>query len=306
MAYRSAPPPPDDGISIVEVEAADGTSLVADLFEPPKPRATVVLAHAMMASRRTLARGLMPVLASRGFRVVNVDFRGHGASGVSASHGGDWSYDDLVRFDLPAIVSAVRDRFDGPVALVGHSLGGHVAAAATGLGLFDLDALVLLAANVWLPRFERSRRMRLAKGAILEATARTVQRLGYLPVRRLRLGSDDEARAYFVAFRRFWREDAWSSDDGRDDYLRAVSRVRMPVLAVSSEGDRLACAPPSAEAFARTLGSRDLVLHVVRGAAAPGHMELATRAGSHPVWERIADFLEDRLSRKVVLLLQNQ
>jgi predicted alpha/beta hydrolase len=283
-------------MSVVEITAGDGTTLVADLFEPRRARGTVVLAHAMMASRRTLARGLMPVLGARGFRVVNLDFRGHGASGTPASRGGDWSYDDLVRHDLPALVGAVRERFDGPVALVGHSLGGHVAAASRGLGRIDLDALVMLAGNVWLPRFERSRRMRLVKGTILEATARTVLRVGYLPVRRLRLGSDDEAKAYFVAFRRFWRDDAWTSDDGRDDYLSAVGRVTIPTLAISSEGDRLACAPPCAEAFARALGSRDLVVHVERGPRAPGHMELATRRESAPVWARIADFLEDRLS----------
>ena len=296
MVYAPPPDPLPDGITRVDIATTDGVTLAAEVREPPSTaRTTVLLAPAMMASARTMARGLAPLLVSRGHRVVLFDFRGHGESGVPAAKGGDWSYDELVRGDFAAVASAVRARFDGPLALVGHSLGGHVAVAAAGAGLAELDALVLLGANVWLPHLEPSRRMRAVKRAILEAAARTGERVGYLPVRALGLGSENESRRYFAQFLRFWREDHWASDDGRSDYEGAASRLDAPLLAIASEGDRLACAPPSAEAFAALVGSRDRTFEVLRGRSAPGHMGLVTAASSLPVWERVAVWLEARL-----------
>lgn len=296
MGYAPPPDPGFDGTTAVDITTADGTRLVAELREPlGAARGTVILAPAMMASARTLARGLAPFLVARSHRVVLFDFRGHGGSGTPAAKGGDWSYDALVREDLAAVSAATRARFEGPLSLVGHSLGGHVAIAAAGLGLAPLDAIVLLAANVWLPRFEPSLRMRAAKRAILEGCAATARRVGYLPVRRLGLGSDDESRSYFAAFLRYWQDDRWTSDDGRDDYSAAAARVKVPVLAIASEGDRLACAPPAAERFAALVGSRDRTFEVLRGADAPGHMALVTKSTSAPAWERLARWLEGRL-----------
>jgi pimeloyl-ACP methyl ester carboxylesterase len=82
----------------------------------PKPLA--VLIHGVTSSSRTWWR-VGPALAGRGFRVVAVDLRGHGASpridaGLSAA-------------DLAADVAETVD-WHGPVELlVGHSLGALVA-----------------------------------------------------------------------------------------------------------------------------------------------------------------------------------
>lgn len=78
----------------------------------------------------------MNALVARGYRVINVDARGHGDS--------DWSRDGRYSLndgaaDLRTIVSNVRR----PFALVGASLGGATAIHAIALGL-DPAALVLV------------------------------------------------------------------------------------------------------------------------------------------------------------------
>lgn len=288
-------------IDEVVIQTASGARLAADVWEPRgAARATVLLGHAMMASRRTFVRrggqGLAPLLCARGYRVVPFDFRGHGGSGPPASIRVDWSYDDLVREDVPAIVSALRDRFDGPIVLAGHSLGAHVTAAAIGTDRTSLDGLVLLAGNVWLPRLEPSLRRRARKTASLAAVLAIVTSVRKFPARAMGIGSDDEARSYLAAFFRWWKSDAWTSDDGRDDYLASLARVRCPVLSIASEGDVLDCVPACAERFLDYLGAPDRTFHVVRGPDAPGHMQLVTDVASEPAWSDVASWLDERFT----------
>ncbi|MEV7612084.1 alpha/beta hydrolase [Streptomyces sp. NPDC089799] len=70
-----------------------------------------LLVHGIMADHRTWRR-VGPALAARGYRVVAVDLRGHGASG-RGEYGPQLFADDLVE-TLPA----------GAELAIGHSLGG--------------------------------------------------------------------------------------------------------------------------------------------------------------------------------------
>ncbi len=258
------------------VRTRDGWSLRSKTEEPAgRAQATVVVAHAMMCDARTFGRGFTAALVGAGFRVVSFDFRGHGGSGPRAGDGGDWSYDDLVRFDVPAIVDHARRAHGGPVALVGHSLGAHTAAAALGLGLIELDALVLVAGNVWLPSLDPSAVRRWKKRATLASVVAVSRAVGRFPARRLGVGGDDEPLRYWLAFERWWRDDAWTSDDGRDDYQAALARVTAPALAITSDGDRINCAPACGRAFAARLPR--VTHHGITGPDAPDHMGVLTR-----------------------------
>src|SRR5258706_5985265 len=119
----SAPPaaPHDVEGESIEIHTRDGRALRASVREPerargesPKMEGVVVLAHAMMARRvefeRPRGRGLARFFAARGWRTIAFDFRGHGDSGAGAAEGGSWTYDDLVKHDLPAVVECARAR----------------------------------------------------------------------------------------------------------------------------------------------------------------------------------------------------
>jgi predicted alpha/beta hydrolase len=289
------------GSETIEVRTSDGWSLRADVDEPEgTPVGVALLAHAMMARRssfdRPADRGVRQMLRARGWRVVSFDFRGHGQSGPCAAEGGSWSYDDLVRGDMPAMHACARsrERKKRPVVLVGHSLGAHVGLAAQGTGLTAFDALVSVAGNVWLRQHEASVARWALKRATLGAVAATCRRLGRFPARRLRIGSDDEAGAYFEDLDRFARTGRWTSSDGSHDYLASLGRVSAPVLQVVSDGDRLACV---VECGARYLdacsGPRELlrVEHGDDGGPAPGHMGLVTSGRIGSVWERVEGWM---------------
>ena len=213
-----------------------------------------------------------------------------------------WTYDDLVRTDLPAVVEAARGRWPrSRLVVVGHSLGGHVALAAEGAGLLGADALIVAAANVWMRRLEPSRRVWLLKVATISAMAAVATRHRYLPVRALRLGTDDEAAPYIDDLARFALHGRWTSRDGAVDYEAGLARIAAPTFALTSAGDRLYCRP---ESCARMLERIErCTFHTLveddRGGPPPGHMALVTGAASRIGWRRALEWLAAPQERPV-------
>ena len=167
----------------MKVETSDGWVLDVDRRDPRGMRkGAVVLLHAMMVDRRSMDRprgqGLASFLSNAGWEVYLADFRGHGESGPDPKRGGSWTYDDLVYKDVPALVAAAREN-GGPVYVMGLSLGGHVSAASAGARACDPDGLVLMSANVWMPRLEPSRRMGRRKGVRMAVFGLITRLRGY-------------------------------------------------------------------------------------------------------------------------------
>src|SRR4051812_47702931 len=113
---RTSAPPPARQAELITLATSSGQSLAISLREPRGPiHGTAILLHSMMSSRRMFqlpaGRCLEAALVERGLRTLCLDFRGHGDSGPAASQGGQWTYEDLVREDIPALVRAARDRW---------------------------------------------------------------------------------------------------------------------------------------------------------------------------------------------------
>ncbi|HWK82294.1 MAG TPA: lysophospholipase [Caldimonas sp.] len=87
-------------------------------------RGTIVVVHGLGEHIGRHAH-VAEFLVARGWRVVAYDQRGHGRSGGERGrlHGAD----DLL-VDLALVVDSVRAEHPGPLVLLGHSLGGLVAA----------------------------------------------------------------------------------------------------------------------------------------------------------------------------------
>lgn len=282
----------------IRLHAYDRHPLGAELLPARAPRrGTALLLHAMMVDRRSMDRpagkGFASSLQDRGWDVLLADYRGRGLSGAPAGLGADWSYDDLVLHDLPAFVELARG-LGGPVVVVGHSLGGHTTAAAMGCGLVTIDALVAISANVWLRRHEPSLPAALGKSALTAALLASTQAFGHVPSRLAGIGPVDEARSYARDLARFWWSDAWTSRDGRVDYLAAAHNLTEPVLAVYGTGDAWLARQPAASAWATALGAE---VWLAGGGAhgldhAPSHMGVITDPRSAPLWARIADWMD--------------
>jgi predicted alpha/beta hydrolase len=252
----------------------------------------------MLVDRRTLDRpagkGLVTTLARYGIAVLWADLRGHGQSGPRAQDGGDWGYDDLVEFDVPALVEAAASRFPQlPVVAVGHSLFSHVALAHTARhSAIPLDGLALISCNMYNPAWGHHPLSWLAKGVLIELLTGIGRLAGRFPARRLRIGSNDEALGYVRDFARFWRIRDWQARDGFS-YHAALPDVRIPVRAWVGAGDRLMSTPTDARGMVVPIvGARLEVVGRNTGLPFdPGHMDMVLDERMRPVWEEVATFV---------------
>jgi alpha-beta hydrolase superfamily lysophospholipase len=107
------------------LRTADGLTLHLRLGLPERPaRGQVLLVHGLGEHSGRYAH-VAAALNARGWSVSAFDQRGHGQS--EGARGVIATADALLR-DLAAVIDAVRPRHPGPLVVLGHSMGGALAA----------------------------------------------------------------------------------------------------------------------------------------------------------------------------------
>jgi predicted alpha/beta hydrolase len=220
----------------LSIRASDGASSEAALFVPDRPRDSVILVTPAMGVAARHYRALSRELARAGFIVVSAELRGIGTSSVRAGRRVDFGYRELVTLDMPAAVSALRERFpSAKIFLLGHSIGGHMSALFASTHPESVAGLILVAAGTsFYKAWPLGQSMRMLGAAAL--TRSVSKMVGYFPGR------------YFGFFgteaKRLMHE--WSSLTTRGrfvvtgsdvDFERALAELELPVLALSFEGD---------------------------------------------------------------------
>jgi alpha-beta hydrolase superfamily lysophospholipase len=142
------------------IPMADGTALARRTWSPGgDPRGTVLLVHGIGEHGGRYAH-VAAALTATGWRVVAVDHRGHGAS---PGPRGGLPHADALWDDLAVAAAAERARGAGPLALLGHSMGGLVAARLLAARPGTADALVLTSPALAM-RMSPLQRLLLAAG----------------------------------------------------------------------------------------------------------------------------------------------
>jgi pimeloyl-ACP methyl ester carboxylesterase len=131
-----------NSLSIRRYAGAHGLTLVADVGgDAGAP--TVIFLHGGGQTRHSWA-GSMRELIAQGYRVLNLDARGHGDS--------DWAADgDYTSKALTADLACVIDTLDSRPALVGASMGAATALLFAGSASSNAAALILVDL---VPRFD--------------------------------------------------------------------------------------------------------------------------------------------------------
>lgn len=95
---------------------AGGFDVPAIIVSPENFRASVAVIHGYGGNKEEML-GLAWRIAEAGFRAVSIDLRGHGEHLLR--------FDGEIMKDVEAVIAFLRTH--GPVAVVGHSLGGRLA-----------------------------------------------------------------------------------------------------------------------------------------------------------------------------------
>lgn len=275
------------------LRAADGHALAARCCTPAGPvRGDLVVAGATGVPQR-FYRGFAEHAAGAGWRVWTLDYRGIGESRQGPLRGFEMRYLDWARLDLEALVQAVPAEHGRPLAMVGHSFGGHA------FGLLESHARVGRFVTFgtgagwsgWMPRAERLRVETMWRliGPWL------VRRHGYLAWSRLGMGEDLPLGVY-REWRHWCRYPRYFFDDPAEGPALAerFAAVRTPIAAVNALDDRWA-PPRSRDAFmAGYRGTRwqsvDLRARDSGVGGPVGHMGYF-RSAARPLWTRTLDWL---------------
>lgn len=210
------------------IERSEGTRFALTTARSAQESAPVVVVVPAMGMKARYYVGLIEALAAAGPHAVVAEQRGHEASGGRLpSRSYDFGYAEMVA-DLDDALRAVRAEFpDSPVHLLGHSLGGQIATMYAALHPGAVAGLILMASSTphwphWGPRL-------LVAGYAFPLVSRLV---GHYPGERLGFAGR-EARGVMRDWGRLARTGRFVA--GED----ALATVRLPVLAVSVEGDTL-------------------------------------------------------------------
>lgn len=279
------------------VPAEDGTPLALRRWQAPAgaSRGTILIVHGLGEHSGRYGQ-VAPRLRADGWDLVAYDHRGHGRSG--GPRGGLRRPDDLLR-DLARVIDVVRApatsasaRSGGlgrhhPFLLLGHSMGGLVAAQFVARATRPVDGLILsspaLDAGLSL-----SKRIQLAFGH------------SFLPDVALSNRLDADRISHDAAVVRAYRTDPLVHDrvtarlaralvDGGKEVLERASSWRVRTLLLWAGADALV-SPAGSAAFAREAPSALVRFRCFDGL----YHEILNEVDAAPVFAELRHWLDDR------------
>ena len=214
--------------------APGGADLHLRRIEPGHPtRAPVLMLHGSVENGRVFytpsGKGLGPFLARAGHPVFIADQRGRGESRPHVARGHRYGQTEAITEDIPTLAQAVAERHPGQsVHWVAHSWGGVLMLAALGrfpelrAGVASLTCF----GSKRCVRVHNLHKLMLIDLYWLRLAPLAAAVLGYLPSKRLGLGSDDESRASLEQCCAWVRPGPWVDPADAFDYGAALRQAR--------------------------------------------------------------------------------
>lgn len=261
--------------------ASDGTRLALHRWPGEPKRGTVLIVHGLGEHAGRYAH-VAAWFAERGFATVAYDHRGHGRSDGAR---GAVPTPNALLDDLGAVVAALRPK-QGRFILLGHSMGGAIAAEYVARRIRSAD-LLILSSPALKARLSLLDRAQLAVGLALLPSLAQSNKLDVTGI------AHDPAtvQAYLddpLVHDRITARLAKSILDAGEVALAAAPKWSTPTLLVYGGSDRLVD-PAGSDAFAAS-APREVVES--KRFAALYHEILNEGALAAPVFKRIEEFLD--------------
>ena len=300
---------------------ADGYEIALYRYRPDRinlKREPVILCHGLSANHLTWDPGSLPSFArhlvKEGFDVFTIDLRGRGLSSKPGSRRGrplewGWTFDDYVKYDLPAVINYVR-RLTGfkEVNWVGHSMGGMVIYAylqhhPDGGGLKSATAIASPGnfehAKQYKPSLKYAPLILRWKTVYTKTLARFLAPFAYLvPAKRFGMSrrvmpwmavngltniSSGELQQFY-----YWAKNGtFSNKDGSMVYSDGFDKISRPLLTLVGKGDYIA--------------SPKNILHVAESCQKPEHKHVyfSKKYGSMANYDHISILMSEPAVKEV-------
>lgn len=229
------------------IDLTDGGSTVLQVADAAEVGGPLVLVLPAMGIPAGYYEPFVDDLARAGVTAAVADYPGQGEATPSIGRGHDHGYDDVAHDWLPRVVQALRREHDGPLVVLGHSLGGHVLLAHLAGGAPLVDAAVLIGAGT--PYWRTHQGVKTLLQTQFMGTLAGAR--GFWPGDRLGFGGR-QPRTLVREWAAFARNGRLAP--GGRPIEGALRDVDLPLLVVDLDGDDLA-PPPAVDALVAKLPS---------------------------------------------------
>lgn len=177
-------------------------------------------------------KGLAPYLAQQGFDVFVADLRGKGSSLPLVHAKSPASQTDTIEGELPFIINKVKEITGTDALHLGaHSWGGVLLLSAYALFYqeWNIKSMIFFGTKrrIGIRTFEKFRTIDL--GWTLLGSLFTLL-YGYLPAKKLRMGSDDEPGKFYFQLNRWVYSKRWIDPETKFNYREKINTLHLPPL----------------------------------------------------------------------------
>jgi len=202
------------------------------------------------------AKGFGPYLAAQGFDVYAADLRGRGMSRPHVNKDSDYGQSDSIKEEIPAFLEEIKKiRGMPPQIWAAHSWGGVLISAFMSRNpeySSDIDALVYFGAKRYVSVWNKDRILQIS--FFWNFIARIIVYFkGYLPAKKLGVGSDDESKlSHRGSIQWVKSKNKWIDIADGFDYKGALEKVSIPpILYLAAARDRCLGNPVDVKYFQR-------------------------------------------------------
>lgn len=225
---------------LIDIELEDGASTKITQFGEAKDKeASIFICLSAMGVAGSYYQILAEHLASEGHVAFTTDYRGIGHSSIRPPKA-DFGYKEIIELDYKELIETVIERFpSNPVYLLGHSLGGQLGGLYLGRYLPKQVQGIILIASCSV--YYRGWPGMMAYATLLgtQLFGLISRGLGYFPGKKLGFGGT-EAKTVMRDWSRQARTGKYIVSGSSFDYEAALAKLKIPVLAISIQGDTFA------------------------------------------------------------------
>lgn len=207
-------------------------------------------------------KGFAPFLAEAGFDVFVADLRGKGDSRPLVSRGFRASQTDTITKEIPFLVDQVL-HISGASSLHfgAHSWGGVLLLSSYALHYhnWNVKSMVFFGTKRRIGIFNLNRFRTIDLGWSLLGTLFTLF-FGYLPAKRLKMGSDNEPARFYFQVNRWVYSPKWKDPETGTDYKEMLkSHTLPPIHLFTGKNDKLLGHPDDVRRLALEIGRPEAV-----------------------------------------------
>ena len=227
-------------ISVDKLSTPDGHSFEIRFpasFPIEKASSVILVAPALGAVAKAYDLLLLN-FAKKGQLALSFDLRGQGASNFYPKPSVEFSYKEMLDYDFPALIEYINKKYNVPVFLLGHSLGGQLFTLFSGVKRKEIKALLLITTcSVHYKGWDGYEKIKVLFFSQLFSVVASL--LGYFPGNRFGFGGRT-SKGVIKDWAHQARTGEYRITNGSDNREKFLENVNLPVLSISFENDFLA------------------------------------------------------------------